>query len=223
MGSSEDYARYGFWRWKVLPPKMQKLAEEIKLKAPQMRGDRMELRSTKGLSLCLTGGYSMEGVLSVPRKRDFERVVEALKAVGKVKSSPEYEIAFVKESARENEKKVTGFTPEAMQALQRFTWPGNVRELRWAIESAVVLCRSERIGLRDLPEEIRDTRVVPSGAEEAAASEKVPELSVKEAEKQLIIRALDECRGNRTEAAKKLGMSRRTLHRKLHTYNLEDH
>jgi len=97
LGASEEYARYGFWRWKVLPPKMQRLAEEVKMIAPQMRADRMDLRTTKGLSLCLTGGYSMEGVLSVPRKRDFERVVEALKSVGKVKASPEFEIAFVKD------------------------------------------------------------------------------------------------------------------------------
>ncbi|OPY31300.1 MAG: hypothetical protein A4E32_01752 [Methanomassiliicoccales archaeon PtaU1.Bin124] len=97
MGSTEEYAKYGFWRWKVLPPKMQRLAEDIKLKAPQQRADRMELKSTKGLSLCLTGGYSMEGVLSVPRKRDFERVAETLKAVGKVKASPEFEIALVKD------------------------------------------------------------------------------------------------------------------------------
>jgi two-component system response regulator AtoC len=47
------------------------------------------------------------------------------------------------------------------------------------------------------------------------------DLSVKEAEKELIIRALKECKGNRTDAARKLGMSRRTLHRKLHTYRLE--
>lgn len=131
--------------------------------------------------------------------------------------------SFVKESATENDKNVTGFTPEAMQALQRFNWPGNVRELRWAIESAVVLCRGERIGLRDLPEEVRESNVVPSGTSDAIAHDKTPELSVKEAEKQLIIRALDECRGNRTKAAEKLGMSRRTLHRKLHTYDLEDH
>jgi DNA-binding NtrC family response regulator len=131
--------------------------------------------------------------------------------------------SFVKESARENEKTILGFTPEAMQALQRFRWPGNVRELRWAIESAVVLCRGERIGLRDLPEEIRETNVVPAEPPHPDDAGPIPELSVKEAEKQLIVRALEECHGNRTEAAKKLGMSRRTLHRKLHTYHLESH
>ncbi len=131
--------------------------------------------------------------------------------------------SFVKESARENDRKIVGFTPEAMQALQRFKWPGNVRELRWAIESAVVLCRGERVGLRDLPEEIREPNVVPASSPHPDDAAAVPELSVKEAERQLIVRALDETGGNRTEAAKKLDMSRRTLHRKLHTYHLENH
>jgi len=97
LGTTEEYVKYGFWRWKVLPPKMQRLAEEINLKAPQMRSDRLDLKTTKGLSLCLTGGYSMEAVLTLPRKRDFARVAETLKTVGYVKHSPEFEIAIVKD------------------------------------------------------------------------------------------------------------------------------
>ena len=59
--------------------------------------------------------------------------------------------AFLAEFARQNQKKVTGFTNEAQEAIQRYDWPGNVRELRAAIEHAVALCRGERIGARDLP------------------------------------------------------------------------
>jgi DNA-binding NtrC family response regulator len=97
-----------------------------------------------------------------------------------------------------------------------FSWPGNVRELRTAIEHAVVLSRGERIALRDLPLSVRgggtlsDARLVPAKA-----------VTVKDAEKQLIIRALKETDGNRTRAAQKIGMSRRTFHRKLHEYHLE--
>jgi two-component system, NtrC family, response regulator AtoC len=128
---------------------------------------------------------------------------------------------FLKESARENGRELAGFTPEAMQALQRCPWPGNVRELRWAIESAVVLCRGERIGLRDLPATVLEAGR-PAAPETGPAGERPPKFSIKEAERQLIIRALEECEGNRTRAARKLGMSRRTLHRKLHTYHLEE-
>lgn len=97
VGTTQDYADLGFWRWKVLPPKMQKLAEEIGLKVPQMRADMMQLRTTSGLALCTTGGYSMEGLLTLPRRRDFSRIVNTLRTVGKVKFTPEFEIALVKD------------------------------------------------------------------------------------------------------------------------------
>jgi DNA-binding NtrC family response regulator len=129
---------------------------------------------------------------------------------------------FLREFAKENDKPVKDLTSEAMEALINYSWPGNVRELRTAIERAVVLCRGERITLRDLPAELRGNGYRPASAPEAKPLLPEGDLSVKEAEKQLIIRALKECDGNRTQAAKKLGMSRRSLHRKLHVYQLED-
>ncbi|HEV7928428.1 MAG TPA: sigma-54 dependent transcriptional regulator [Verrucomicrobiae bacterium] len=126
--------------------------------------------------------------------------------------------AFLKEFALENGKNVNDFTPEALEALMNYAWPGNVRELRTAIEHAVVLTRGEKIGLRDLPPGLRATAPGSSPSRLPALAN----LTVAQAEKELILRALKECGGNRTEAAKKLGMSRRTLHRKLHLYKLED-
>lgn len=76
----------------------------------------------------------------------------------------------------------------------------------------------KKIGLRDLPAALR--AAAPGGG--AARLLAQPDLTVAEAEKQLILRALKECEGNRTGAARKLGLSRRTLHRKLHLYQLED-
>ncbi len=131
--------------------------------------------------------------------------------------------SFVREFAKENGKPVKDLTADAMEALMRYSWPGNVRELRTALERAVVLCRGERISLRDLPGEVRQEggRGLSLGPAEASLPPP-PGLSVKEAEKHLIIRALKECDGNRTLAAQKLGMSRRSLHRKLHVYHLEE-
>jgi phosphoadenosine phosphosulfate reductase len=106
VGVGPDFVRYGLWRWKVLPPKMRQLADEVNLKVPQARSDRLELRMTKGVSPCLTGGYSIEGVLIVPKRRDFSSIGEALKTVGKVKLSEEFEIALVKN--REGTVKVFG-------------------------------------------------------------------------------------------------------------------
>jgi DNA-binding NtrC family response regulator len=129
--------------------------------------------------------------------------------------------AFLREFAQENGKKVNDFTSDALEALMKYRWPGNVRELRTAIEHAVVLSRSERIALRDLPASMRGG---VAGLKEANAQPLLTQdnLTVQEAEKQLIIRALKEANGNRTQAARKIGISRRTLHRKLHTYHLQD-
>ena len=120
--------------------------------------------------------------------------------------------SFLRELAKENEKPVNDFTEEALQALMNHPWPGNVRELRTAIEHGVVLSRADKIALKDLPVSVRTGEGALPGA---------GELNMHEAEKNLIIRALKETSGNRTLAAKKIGMSRRSLHRKLHDYHLE--
>jgi len=124
---------------------------------------------------------------------------------------------FLHEFASENNKPVNDFTAEALQLLMHYNWPGNVRELRTSVEHAVVLCRGEKIAARDLPPSVRTGRM----GEMQLSLQK--DSTVKDAEKQLIVRALKEADGNRTLAAKKIGMSRRTFHRKLHAYNLEGH
>ncbi|MCP5519841.1 MAG: sigma-54-dependent Fis family transcriptional regulator [Verrucomicrobiales bacterium] len=128
---------------------------------------------------------------------------------------------FLKEISGEYQKPVKDFTADAMQALLAYPWPANVRELRNAIEGAVALCRGERITLRDLPANVRggdaaggggDVRPTPAGGGG----------TLRDTERDQIIRALQETKGHRTLAARKLGISRRTLHRKLHVYQLED-
>jgi two-component system response regulator AtoC len=128
--------------------------------------------------------------------------------------------AFLRRFAKENEKPVKAATTEAMDVLMNYSWPGNVRELEAAMESAVVLCRGDRITPRDLPASLRDHESAAANLE--AKGLFVPATTVKDAEKQIIIRALREADGNRTQAAKRIGMSRRTLHRKLHEYQLEN-
>jgi DNA-binding NtrC family response regulator len=127
--------------------------------------------------------------------------------------------SFLREFARENGKDVRDFTAEALETLMHYSWPGNVRELRAAIEHAVVLCRGDRIAVRDLPPPTRGGQ--GAGGGDARRLLTSGGLTVKEAEKQLIVRALKDANGNRTQAAAKLGMSRRTLHRKLHSHHLE--
>ena len=124
--------------------------------------------------------------------------------------------AFLDEFGRENSKQVRELTPEALNVLLAYDWPGNVRELRNAIEQMVVLARAERLTVRDMPAVIRGSadltkiNVVRAG------------MTVEEAERQLIVQALKETNGNRTKAAQKIGISRRTLHRKLKEFGLEN-
>jgi DNA-binding NtrC family response regulator len=120
---------------------------------------------------------------------------------------------FLKETAAENGKPLRELTSEAMDAILEYDWPGNVRELRAAVEHGVVMASSQKITLRDLPAGLRSqkghgTAAPPSG------------LNLQETETALILRALDDSRGNRTEAARMLGISRRTLHRRLKELNI---
>ncbi|MEX1010184.1 MAG: sigma-54 dependent transcriptional regulator [Chthoniobacterales bacterium] len=118
---------------------------------------------------------------------------------------------FLRESARENDKPHRELSAEAMKALAAYDWPGNVRELRAAIEHGVVMAGGAKITLRDLPAAVR------AAAAGGAPHAPLP-LNLVETELSLIRRALAECQGNRTRAAQKLGISRRTLHRKLHEH-----
>jgi len=125
---------------------------------------------------------------------------------------------FLRDSAGENGKEVTTLAPEALELLMAYKWPGNVRELRTAIEHAVVFARGKIVAARDLPQNIRTGQ---SSLPTPVSQMPTGDLNVHEVEKELVMRALKEADGNRTAAAKKLGMSRRTLHRKLHEFHLE--
>ena len=124
---------------------------------------------------------------------------------------------FNRQYSEENNVPVREITQEAINLLMAYDWPGNVRELRNALEQMVVLARGDRLTVRDIPAPIR------TGADLTKISVVRPgvTMTVEEAERQLIVQALKETNGNRTKAADKIGMSRRTLHRKLKQYRLE--
>ncbi len=120
--------------------------------------------------------------------------------------------SFLKASAAENSKPHRELTPDAMAAILDYDWPGNVRELRTAIEHGVVMATGPLISVRDLPATLRTTAGAPPVADSG--------LNLHETETALILRALEDCGGNRTSAAEKLGISRRTLHRRLNELNI---
>jgi len=130
---------------------------------------------------------------------------------------------FLRHFCRENQKPLLDLVPDAMDALLAYDWPGNIRELRTAIEHGVVMATGKQITLRDLPSALRQvaTEKLPGGVSPTEAfGEKTSPLDLHETERRLIAQALAATNGNVTVAAKKLGISRRTLHRKINEMNL---
>jgi len=128
--------------------------------------------------------------------------------------------AFLKSFAHDNSKPFRELTSDAIQAILAYDWPGNVRELRTTVEHGVVMATGPRITLRDLPANIRQaaggrTRgIIPASTSQP--------YNLHDTERRYIERALAESKGNVTEAARKLDISRRTLHRKLKLFRAEE-
>ena len=121
---------------------------------------------------------------------------------------------FLAEFSSANGNRVTGITPAAMKLLESYDWPGNVRELRNAVERMVVLSPGGQLDVGDVPDFSRAPSVSP-------ALQVVPAGTLEETEKARILAALEQARGNRSLAAKLLGISRRTLYRKIDEYAKE--
>lgn len=121
---------------------------------------------------------------------------------------------FVERFARQNNREIKGFTPECMDLFNRYPWPGNVRELEHAIERGVILMRGEYLDVSVLPTALqRWGGLHPAGADERPGT-------LREAEKVLILKTLEETGGNRSEAARRLQITRKTLLNKLKSYDI---
>jgi DNA-binding NtrC family response regulator len=125
---------------------------------------------------------------------------------------------FLRHFCKENNKPLLDLAQDAMDALLNYDWPGNIRALRTAIEHGVVMATGPKITLRDLPMAVRQAAraKLPAGVSVTEAfAEKMSPLDLHQTERKLIAQALAATNGNVTAAAKKLGISRRTLHRKI--------
>ncbi len=124
---------------------------------------------------------------------------------------------YLREFAGAHKKNVKGLTKACMEAFTNYSWPGNIRELRNVIERAVILADSEELGVEDLPMEIASACELPDTAALPAA-----DASLAEMEKAHIVNVITKVNGNKTQAAKILGISRLTLRNKLKSYGIED-
>jgi two-component system response regulator HydG len=123
---------------------------------------------------------------------------------------------FLEQYAARNHRTFKGIAPQAMDLLMRYSWPGNVRELENVIERAVIMARGDHIGTEHFPSTISDQESATSGHAPTLPSGR----SLKEVEREMILQTLDDMGGNRTQTAKILGISRRTLQLKLKEYGI---
>jgi two-component system response regulator HydG len=121
--------------------------------------------------------------------------------------------AFIDQFAKESGRPIRGLHPEAAARLLAWSWPGNVRELRNVIEHAVLVCRGTEVAPADLPDRLR---ALPAAPPPLRAAEAEPELLPLDViEKRHILAVLRALGGNKAQAARVLGVGRKTLYRKL--------
>lgn len=134
---------------------------------------------------------------------------------------------FLTVAAKDNDRPVNGITQEALAVLESYSWPGNIRELRNCVERMVVMARGTLLTVKDIPQEIVDALSNPSASpKNATVTDAAPiepaiahvTLDIKSNELSTMKRALEQAHGNRTRAAEILGISRRTLQRRLQQY-----
>jgi two-component system nitrogen regulation response regulator NtrX len=119
---------------------------------------------------------------------------------------------FMARLGQEHGRSMRRISPEAIEALSRYSWPGNVRELKNLIERLLIMSEGESIGVREVE------AALPAGTEEEPVSE--IRAARDRAERDAILATLRQCSWNVTEAAKRLGMDRGYLHRKIKRYGL---
>ena len=128
---------------------------------------------------------------------------------------------------QKNHKQIKGFTPMAMDCLLKHAWPGNVRELENVVERAVVLLVGDYISERELPPSLIPAEGATLHADGGASNvtgevlrASLTGMSLDELEKRAILETLEACGGNKSETARRLGVTRKTLHAKLARYSL---
>ena len=136
----------------------------------------------------------------------------------RVEDIPLLAASFLERFAKKNTKAVKGFTPAAMDCLLKYSWPGNVRELENVVERGVVLLLGEYVSERELPAAVAEAALKIPAADLAVGA--LAGLSLDEVEKRAIMATLETCGGNKSEAARRLGVTRKTLHSKLARYGL---
>jgi len=127
---------------------------------------------------------------------------------------------FLETFVAKNRKEIKGFTPKAMDNLIRYDWPGNVRELMNAVERGVVLARTNYLDVTDFSFMQNSILQAERNSADSAALSVKGDVTLEEIEKAAILSTLQAAGGNKSEAARRLGITRKTLHKKLKAYGV---
>ena len=125
---------------------------------------------------------------------------------------------FIGMYAKKYGKKVLGVEAPALEALVNYDWPGNVRQLENYIMRSIIVCGGKYVKIEDLPEQFMEGNLTANARKEEPALEQPQDLKLKNMESELIIKAIEQCHGNKSKAAKMLGISRRSLYTKIERY-----
>jgi two-component system response regulator HydG len=129
---------------------------------------------------------------------------------------------FLEIFSAKNRKQIKGFTPQAMDYLIKYDWPGNVRELMNAVERAVVLTRTDYLAEADFPiiqSAMPNAANISRQTAQMGLAEDIS-VSLEDVERITILKTLEAARGNKSETARRLGITRKTLHKKLKAYGV---
>jgi DNA-binding NtrC family response regulator len=125
---------------------------------------------------------------------------------------------FIETASMKEKKKISSVSPEAMSAIMEYAWPGNVRELANVISRSVLIAKNDVVKLEDLPPDIRSISKKEEPVTSAISNSKT---TIKEIERELIVNTLKKVNGNKSKAAKTLGVTRKYLYSKLKKYNIK--
>ena len=127
---------------------------------------------------------------------------------------------FLQRFAERNHKSIKGFSPQALDSLRRYQWPGNVRELENAVERAVILCCGDLVTPAELPDTVAHAPE-PLETQESPEAISLAGMALEDVERRAIEDTMRQTGDNKSEAARRLGITRATLHNKLRKYGLE--
>ena len=127
---------------------------------------------------------------------------------------------FLEKFSAKNRKEIKGFTPKAMDQLIQYDWPGNVRELMNAVERGVVLSRTQYLDFSDFPFMKKTMNENDAGSADSIIHAMKGDMPLEEIEKAAILSTLRAADGNKSETARRLGITRKTLHKKLKAYGV---